>query len=345
MRGKRIAIVLMIMLLFCACVGCGSDLQQEKDNAGPTTTETKTEKETEIGKNLTSDDIVVLFTTDVHHKLIDYIGYDGLAAYKKDIEAICGEEQVVLIDCGDCLDSGALGDATSGAAIATIMNEVGYEIAVPGNHDFKYGVDNLKQLAAAADYKYLCCNLREKSSGANVLEPYAIVEAGGKKLAFVGATTPEGTFTYDGSDEFKTAMTENGFVENPRYDFWEDALYQRVQQIVDEVRAQGADYVILASHLGYNASTCSSTDLIKNTTGIDVVLDGHAHTEIAMEQIENAEGQKVTLASDGSYLMNIGELVINKEGAISTRLVPMADYLKKDETTTKFIENLKSAGS
>lgn len=339
MGGKRVLIVLTMMFLAVTCVGCGSDLNDKKDQAKPTA---EPEKETVVGKDLTQDDIVVLFTTDVHHKLTDYIGYDGVAAYKKDIEAICREDRVFLVDSGDCLDSGALGDATSGAAIAEIMNEVGYDVAVPGNHDFKYGVDNLKQLASDVDYRYLCCNLREKSSASNVLEAYAIFETGDKKLAFIGATTSAGTFTYEGANEFAAELTEDGYVKNPRYDFWEEALYERVQQVVDEVRAKGADYVILTSHLGYDASSCSSTDLIKNTTGIDAVIDGHAHVEIAMEQIENAEGRKIVLASAGCFLMNIGELVINREGDISTRLVPMADYMKKDEKTTKFIESLES---
>lgn len=295
-----------------------------------------TEEPDKVRVDIDSNDIVILYTTDVHNQM-NYIGYDGLAAYKKEIVSVCGKGRVALVDCGDCLEGGELGENSSGSAIVSIMDYVGYDVAIPGNHDFKFGVDNCRLIAARAKFAYISCNLRERSTGVSVLKPYTIVKKGGKNIAFIGVTTPNSTFSFKGSTDFARG---DGVNENPTYDFWEDALYERVQIIVDEVRSQEVDYVILLSHLGRNSSTFGSAELISKTTGIDAVIDGHAHLEVAMEQIENAKGDKVTFTSSGKYIMNIGELVIDEAGNITTSLVRMADYLKKDSDTTEYIKFL-----
>lgn len=344
---KLLGVMVLLIMVAGTIAGCGSKGTsdgQEQDHDRQTqsqSAEESTKENAAVQNGILKDDIVILFTTDVHSKLTDYIGYDGAAAYKKEAEAVCGGDRVLLVDCGDCLDGCALGEETSGQAIVSIMNQAGYDIAVPGNHDFKYTVENLKKLAKQAEFCYLSCNLREISTGTPVLEPYTIVEKGGRRLAFIGVTTSQSTFTKQEYGEFSVEQEDGSYTTNPRYDFMEKELYARVQKVIDEVRSQNVDYVILLTHLGYNNSENSSTELIARTTGVDAVIDGHAHEEIEMEQLANAQGEPVIQTSAGELLKNIGQLTIDQEGNITTKLVKVENYLEKDAETTKYIQNLK----
>lgn len=287
-----------------------------------------------ITEGLEKEDIVVLFTTDVHHKIDDYIGYEGAKNCKEKIVNVCGKDNVALVDCGDNLDGGELGDSTSGSAIIEIMNETGYDVATPGNHDFKYSVENSKRLAKMANFDYISCNLRKKDTKQSVLEPYTILEKGGKKIAFIGVTTCQNPFSYEGCNDFRTPCISDIVNENYQYDFWENGLYERVQTMIDEVRGKGAEYVILLTHLGFDSSEFSSSDLVKNTAGADAVIDGHAHLEVPMESVTDAAGNVVPVTAAGEHLINIGRLVIKENGDISSKLIHVSDYVETIEKDT-----------
>lgn len=342
-------IVAAVLITVGICGGCNTGVASKED-AGSSGQDTATveksdsnEENTAVQNGITPEDTVILFTTDIHNKLTEYIGYAGVAAYKKEVEAVCGADRVALADCGDSLDGSDLGEDTRGGAIIDIMNEVGYDVAVPGNHDFKYSVAQLKQLAQDADFCYLSCNLRELATVSPVLEPYTIVEKGGKRLAFIGVTTAESTFSKEEYQDFAMEREDGSIGENPLYDFTQDDLYGQVQRTIDEAQGQDVDYVILLTHLGYDSSEYSSTELIAQTTGVDAVIDGHAHTEIPMEELRNANGETVIQTSAGEYLCNIGQLVIDADGKMTSKLLHVSEYTKKDDNITKYIENLKNA--
>ena len=88
--------------------------------------------------------IVILHTNDVHcgidqvtkDEAVTNIGYAGVAAYKAAMEAEYGEGSVTLIDAGDAIQGGPIGTLTKGSAIVEIMNKAGYDLAIPGNHEF-----------------------------------------------------------------------------------------------------------------------------------------------------------------------------------------------------------------
>ena len=152
-------------------------------------------EETEDGK------IVILHTNDVHCAIdqeideetgaVTAMGYASVAAYKAEMEAQYGAENVTLIDGGDAIQGGPIGTLSDGAYIVDIMNQVGYDLAVPGNHEFDYGMDNFLALAQErAEYTYLCSNLTDME-GEPVLEPYALVEYGDVTVGYVGIDTPE----------------------------------------------------------------------------------------------------------------------------------------------------------
>ncbi len=261
-----------------------------------------------------SKPLVVLFTSDVHCGIDSNWGYAGLVVAK---EYFAKDNYVLLVDDGDALQGEPVGTMTRGEAIIDIMNEVGYDIAIPGNHDFDYGVQEFLKLAERAKYEYISCNFNKE--GELVFKPYTIREFDGVKIGFVGVTTPDtlrcSTPTY--------FMNEAGeFV----YGFFQDKtgekLYEAVQKAVDGVRAEGAQYVILIAHLG-NEDECIPwryNDVISNTNGINVVFDGHSH-DYDKVVMKNKDGENVIRQACGTKLDTIGALTIQPDGSMDTALL------------------------
>lgn len=268
--------------------------------------------------SLASDkDIVVLYTNDVHCGVDENIGYAGLALYKKQMQSLT--PYVALVDAGDAIQGAPIGTLSDGGYLIDIMNQVGYDFAIPGNHEFDYGMPRFLELAGKLNCGYYSSNFMDLRTGAPALAPYKMFTYGASKVAFVGATTPE-SFTKSTPAYFQDA---NG---NYIYSFCEDEtgqkLYTQIQVAVDSARAEGADYVILVGHLGENGSTerWTSDNVIKNTTGIDVCIDGHSHEEYA-KYVKNRDGKDVLLTQTGTKLKDIGKLVIRADGTITNELV------------------------
>ena len=284
--------------------------------------------------------VVILYTNDVHCGIEGAIGYAGLVAYEKAYEKLGYE--VILVDNGDAIQGGPIGTLSKGEYIIDIMNAVGYDIATIGNHEFDYGMDQFMALREKAEFPYISANFCDLE-GNPILDPYVIMELGGWKVAFVGASTPE-TFTKSTPTFFQDA--EGNYI----YSFCQGddgaELYAAVQAAVDAARAEGAEIVVVMSHLGTDGSSVpyTSSDLIVNTTGIDVVLDGHSHSEWAMELVQNAAGEDVILSSTGTKLNNVGSLVI-EAGEDQTPVLTTAlhsESLFQDEEAEAFIATVKA---
>ena len=285
------------------------------------------------------NDIVILYTNDVHCGIEENIGYAGIAAYKESMEE--KTPYVTLVDCGDAVQGDFIGLTSEGSYIVDIMNEVGYDFAVLGNHEFDYGMKRLSELLTQSEAKYLGCNIRYTGKNENKLravKPYEIVKYGKTKVAFIGVTTPQSisssTPTYfmeDGEYVYGFSSGENG-----------NELYSCVQKYVDECRKEGADYVIVLAHLGDGEEYApySSNDLVKATTGIDVVLDGHAHSTISGLLEKNKLGEDVLISSTGTKFSNIGQLVLSADGSIRTELI--SEYEQKDERIQRYIDSIQA---
>ena len=256
-------------------------------------------------------DLVILYTSDVHCGIAQNWGYATLSAMK---EQYAKDNYVLLVDDGDATQGEPVGTMTKGEAIIDIMNAVGYDIAIPGNHDYDYGMDRFFELTKKANFPYISCNFNKE--GELVFAPYIIKEYDGVKVAFVGVTTPTTLRT----STPKYFMNDQGeFI----YGFLEDEsgekLYSAVQKAVDDARAEGANYVILMAHLG-NEDECSPwryDQVIENTSGIDVLLDGHSH-DLEQVTVKNKDGVDVPRSAVGTKLNSIGVLTITKDGKIST---------------------------
>ena len=292
------------------------------------------------------NDIVVLYTNDAHCAYkqafdkedttkLTCEGYAALAKYKKDKEE---NSYVELVDAGDAIQGDVIGTLSNGEYIADIMAKTGYTIAVPGNHEFDYGMDNFLALTEKAGYDYISCNFMDLASGESVLPAYEMKEYGDKKVAYVGISTPE-TFTKSTPTYFqdKDGNYIYGFCEgNDGAD-----LYNQVQKTVDKAKADGADYVVAIGHTGIDPSSTpwTSGEIIANTTGINAYIDGHSHSTIEGEQVKNKEGKDVLLTSTGTKLAAFGELTISSDGVFSSRLV--SDYTEEDPEVAAYVEEIE----
>ncbi|MBE5810281.1 MAG: bifunctional metallophosphatase/5'-nucleotidase [Clostridiales bacterium] len=271
--------------------------------------------------------VVVLFTSDAHAGIDMGWGYAGVAAIR---DAIGAKNHVVLVDNGDAIQGETIGTLTNGKAIVELMNVVGYDVAVPGNHEFDYGMSNFLTLAGeVAQYPYVSANFTYQDK--TVFNPYVIKEFDGVKIAFVGVTTPK-TITSSTPAYFQD---ENG---NFVYGFCQDEtgakFYAAIQSAVDAARAEGAQYVIICGHLG-TEETCepyTSIDVIYNVSGIDAVLDGHAHETMPSNIVKGKDGKDVVRVACGTKLANVGALTITPDGTISAELYTWQNSITPAET-------------
>lgn len=281
--------------------------------------------------------VTIFYTNDVHTYIDNKspkLTYQGIAALKKSYED--AGQNVLLVDAGDHIQGTAYGSMDDGATIIKLMNEAGYDLATPGNHEFDYGMDRAKAVMKEADFPYISCNWMDLHVGlpVPVLSDIKIFTIGGARIAFVGVTTPESI----------TKSTPAYFMDKKQsryvYDILggEDGqkLYKAVQKSIDKAKLLGATYIIGLGHLGVDPSSSpwTSEEVIAHTTGFDAFIDGHSHTVMENKQVVDASGKAVTLTQTGSYLKNIGKMTIGADGSIATELLPTYDGIDASVAAT-----------
>ena len=279
-----------------------------------------------------SGDIVILFTGDVHGQAEENLGYAGVAAYKKDMQA--KNPYVTLVDAGDSVSGSLLSSVSKGVYSVEAMNLVGYTAAVPGVHDFDFGASYLGgTLAPKANFFYSSCNFVMKSTGIAVFRPYIMEFYGDKKVAYVGISDPQTAekSAVSFGDTFSFLNGGNGA-----------ELYAAVQDAVTEARMAGADYVIAVGHLTADrTSPYSAQAVIQNTTGITAFIQGGNHAAVNGEKVTNLTGDTVLLSCAGSGLKNIGVLKIKENQTLEAQMV--GNYSYRDMTVQDRLDTLEAS--
>ena len=278
------------------------------------------------------NDIIILYENDVHCAVE---GYTKLSAMRNELKK--EYEHVGIVSGGDFIQGNSLGIVSKGEYVVNIMNLVGYDAVTLGNHEFDYHIDRLNELAGMMNTKPISCNFQKIGEDEPCFEPYTIVSYGDIDVAYIGITTPT-TISVASPVQFKD---ENG---NFIYTFNADSLYDIVQESIDSAEAQGADYIIALSHVGYAEDEIYGDledveTLIKNTDGFDVVLDAHSHSVIESKTITDKGGNDVLLSSTGTKFEYIGKLTI-EDGEPETELIKTADYQLTDPVIDTYIEKM-----
>jgi 2',3'-cyclic-nucleotide 2'-phosphodiesterase (5'-nucleotidase family) len=238
--------------------------------------------------------ITIFHTNDIHSRVEsskENIGYAEMAtlvkAYKKD------HPNTLLLDIGDTFHGQTIANLVRGASIVDIMNAVGYDAMVPGNHDFNYGYARLVELTKLTQFPVVSANVKQ-ANGTRLLKPYVIKETDGVKLGIFGLTTPETAY-----------KTHPKNVEGITFaDPTEEA-----KAIVAELKGK-VDAIIAITHIGVDGSSVdTSIKLAKAVPEINVILDGHSHTAMEKGTMENG----VLIAQTGEYLKNVGRVDLTFE--------------------------------
>ena len=293
---------------------------------------------------------MIFFTNDVHCGIEDGWGYAGVAGARNLIDSITDEDgnklvDTLLVDAGDAIQGGPIGTLSRGQYIIDIMNQAGYDLAIPGNHEFDYGMDRFLELAESAEFPYVSSNFMHYENGEpteRVFDAYKVFELGTKKVAFVGVTTPE-AITKSTPTYFQDE--EGNYIYGFCQDNSGDMLVEAIQDAIDEV-AEEVDYVIVIGHLGIDeqSSPWMSTEVIPRLHGIDVFIDGHSHS-VLNEVVENADGEEVLLVQTGTKLANLGMISIYEDGSLEATIQAADDeetMIIPDPATQELIDQINA---
>ncbi|MBE6919579.1 MAG: Cna B-type domain-containing protein [Ruminococcaceae bacterium] len=289
-----------------------------------------------------SDDIVILYTNDIHTYIDKDMNYDALSLLKENLES--KYNNVLLVDAGDHIQGTAYGSMDKGKTIIDLMNAAGYDLATLGNHEFDYGQQGRINVTDSwAGFPYVSCNFYNEKDGVvgdSVLDAYKVFETAGKKIALIGITTPESftkstpAYFQDGAGKYIYGIA--GGTDGK-------ALYAAVQKAVDAASAE-ADVVIALGHLGDDPASqpWTSEEVIANTTGLDAFIDGHSHSTVIGKAVKDKGGNDVVLTQTGEYFGAVGMMVIDAEtGAITTDLIKAtglnADGVRPQDSNKKLI--------
>ncbi|MCF0111553.1 MAG: bifunctional metallophosphatase/5'-nucleotidase [Erysipelotrichaceae bacterium] len=279
-------------------------------------------------------EITILYTNDVHAHVDEDLTYASVAALKKDLTE--QGKAVLLVDAGDHVQGTAYGALDNGASIVKLMGAAGYDAATLGNHEFDYGMARALEIVSEAEYPYLSCNFKSLTDNKNVLDSYKMFEVGGVKVAIVGITTPE-TITKSTPAYFMDENQEKYIYEIAAGDNAKNMI-SALQTAINDAIKEGANYVVALGHVGVDSSSepYTSEKLIAGVSGLDAFIDGHSHSEVPSQLVQDKDGKDVVLTQTGNYFDAIGKLTISVEGAITTELV--TEYEAKDETVAAMEE-------
>lgn len=273
--------------------------------------------------------IVIIYDNDVHCAVDGYVKLSGIR------DAVADTAYVFTVSSGDFLQGGAFCSISKGTFSVDLMNAVGYDVVTLGDHEFDFSVDRLMKLSRDVKADIVNVNFSKVGSTTPVFKPYVIRNAGSRKIAFVGVLTPE------------TLVSESyAFYDDDGkllYHFHENEIYNLVQNAVNEARKEGADYVVVLSHLGELPplnSKVTSISLIENTDGIDAVLDGHMHSVVEEMWVVNAKGDSVLLSQTGTQFSHIGKLDIGRNGRFHSTLISVDSSVLENRKVKAVVDSL-----
>ncbi len=260
-------------------------------------------------------DLVVIHTNDIHGHFDTVEGKQlGMAAVASLKQYYEGQgANVLLLDAGDFSQGTTLVSYFDGGSSVLFMNAAGYDAATLGNHEFDFGFEELQIMDTLADFPILDANILDKETGEPYFEDNKIFAFDNMKVGVFGLDTAEAQ-TKASPKNVKDITILDG-----------QELYACAQEQVNTLKAQGCDYIICLGHLGVDDESVGrrSVDVAANTTGIDLFVDGHSHTE--MDGGLEVNGTVIT--SIGNYLANIGVVVYDQETKTEkASLVKAADY-------------------
>lgn len=259
-------------------------------------------------------DLTLIHFNDIHGRIDssgENIDFAKFFTFLKDLRENKKNGEVILIDSGDTIHGTLFANLSKGRSIVEIYNAIGLNYSTLGNHDFNYGYDHLKNLMNIQKYKTLATNLIDENNG---IDSFEIKNINGFKICLFGIITPE---TY-----YKTSYKDINTlkIEEPQ---------KSVEELLENLKNEKIDMFIGITHLGLDKSTKEknrSEYLAKKFSQLDILLDGHSHTEIKEKFIVN----KTVISQVGNYNRNIGIIQIKLDQDKSKNIINYK-LITKDE--------------
>ncbi len=274
--------------------------------------------------------LVIAHTNDTHGRILEG-KYDGMgfAKISTEVNKMKAENPyMLLLDAGDTFHGTTLVSLSEGEAAVKVMNAMGYDAMVPGNHDFNYGKERLLELAAMADFPIVCANVIDDATGETILPPYTILDVNGLQVGIFGLATDETLYkTHPKNVEGLT--------------FLEPAAV--AQEMVDELRKK-VHVLICLGHLGVDAETVNtSSSVMEAVEGIDLFIDGHSHT--AMEEGTMTSGGLIVQAGYHDKNLGIATLDYSMESGVTASATLLskkaAEEIEDDAAIIALIDDIK----
>lgn len=338
MNMKKSAISLLLaLIMLLSMVGCGTEKPVE--TVAETTMEAATEAAVEettapaekassiLGEGIdVAGKLVIVHTNDVHGRAVqteDILGYTAVAALKEKL--IEEGAEVLLLDAGDASQGMPIVNDSHGLKAMDFMNAVGYDAMALGNHEFDWSSDNTWQLIDRAQFPVMGANIVERATNECKMEQHVVFTLkDGRKIGVFGIDTPE-TATKTNPEKVRDIKVLMG-----------QELYDCAQAQVDALKAENCDMIVMLCHLGVDVPSIPnrSIDVLENTTGIDLCVDGHSHTVMEGGEMHN----NALLTSTGCYLANIGWVVVEADGTMQAGLYHASDAQLSEEEVQAVVQ-------
>lgn len=252
--------------------------------------------------------LVILHTNDTHScvmplnpnladtAMADRGGYLRRVAMIK--EERKQDPDLLLFDSGDFSQGSPYYTLFKGDVEVGLMNEMKYDAATIGNHEFDFGLDNMVRLFKMAKFPIVCSNYDFTGTElAKIVKPYVVIKRKGMKIGVFGVC-PEMA----------------GLVSEANYGCLKylDPI-QKANEMAELLKKkEKCDVVICLSHLGWDIDGIDDTELVPGTRNIDLVLGGHSHTYFkTLRYLKNLDGEEVPVDQNGKSAIWVGKMVLD----------------------------------
>jgi 5'-nucleotidase len=207
---------------------------------------------------------------------------------------------LLLFDCGDFSQGSSYYTMFKGDVEVELMNRMHYDAVTIGNHEFDFGLDNMIRLFKMAEFPVVCSNYDFADTELkDIVKPYLVLKRQGVRIGVFALCPPlEGLVSRKNYGPLK-------FLDP----------VEVTDRMVDVLRnREKCDVVICLSHLGWEVSDYPDNELIKRTSGIDLILGGHSHTYLETLGYETDKtGRQVPVDHEGKHAVFVGKIQLTLE--------------------------------
>ncbi len=248
-------------------------------------------------------------------------GLDRVATVLKAIRA--DRPDTILLDGGDTWQGSYTALKTNGQDVVDVMNALKPD-AMTSHWEFTLGIDRVQEIVETLPFAFLGANIFDAEWDEPAFEAVEYFDRGGVKIAVIGQAFP-----------YLPIANPGWMFPNLSFGIREE----RVQEVVDEARAEGAALVVLLSHNGFDVDR----KMASRVKGIDVILAGHTHDALP-EPVIVSQTLVIASGSNGKFLTRL-DLDVDESGVKGYRhkLIPVfADAIAPDPEVAALINQVRA---